>query len=60
MADLTLLNVPQIPTRMQHAYYRVYVYLRPEALATGWDRQRMVDEIVTEGVPCFSGICSEI
>ena len=60
LANLAVLRVPHVPERMQHAYYRVYAYLRPEALAAGWDRQRVVDEIVAEGVPCFSGSCSEI
>ena len=60
LAELELLRVPQVPANMEHAYYRLYVYLRPEALATGWDRQRVADEIVADGVSCFSGICSEI
>ena len=54
------LRVPLVPNHLGHAYYRVYVYVRPEALATDWDRQRIVDEVVAAGVPCFSGSCSEI
>jgi dTDP-4-amino-4,6-dideoxygalactose transaminase len=29
-------------------------------LKTGWDRDRIMNAVVAEGVPCFSGICSEV
>ena len=34
--------------------------LRPEALAEGWNRDRIMNEIVARGVPCYSGSCSEV
>jgi dTDP-4-amino-4,6-dideoxygalactose transaminase len=43
-----------------HAQYKFYVYVRPEALAGGWTRDRIVSEIVAGGVPCFTGSCSEV
>lgn len=43
-----------------HSFYKYYVFLRPERLHEGWDRQRIVEAIHAEGVPCFSGSCSEI
>lgn len=43
-----------------HAHYKCYVQVRPENLATGWSRDRIVDEIVARGVPCFQGSCSEV
>lgn len=43
-----------------HAYYKLYVYVRPEALREGWSRDRIMAEITERGVPCFSGSCSEI
>jgi dTDP-4-amino-4,6-dideoxygalactose transaminase len=43
-----------------HAYYRYYFYVRPENLARGWDRDRIVAEINAAGVPCLQGSCSEI
>jgi len=43
-----------------HSYYKYYVFLRPEQLRRGWDRDRIVAAISAEGIPCFSGICSEI
>jgi dTDP-4-amino-4,6-dideoxygalactose transaminase len=44
----------------RHAYYRFYCYVRPENLAQGWDRDRIVAQISAEGVPCFQGSCSEV
>ncbi len=43
-----------------HAQYKVYVYVRPESLAQGWSRDRIVDAINAEGVPCYTGSCSEV
>lgn len=34
--------------------------MEPEALADGWDRDRIMNEVVARGVPCFSGSCSEV
>jgi dTDP-4-amino-4,6-dideoxygalactose transaminase len=44
----------------RHAYYRFYCYARPENLAPGFDRDRIVNEIAARGVPCFQGSCSEV
>lgn len=43
-----------------HAQYKFYAYVRPERLASGWSRDRMVAEIAAAGVPCFQGSCSEV
>jgi dTDP-4-amino-4,6-dideoxygalactose transaminase len=43
-----------------HAYYKYYIYLRLENLAFGWTRERIIAEINANGVPCFSGSCSEV
>jgi len=43
-----------------HAYYKYYVFIRPERLKRGWDRDRIIREINSEGVSCQSGSCSEI
>jgi len=45
---------------IHHAYYRYYAFVRPELLADGWDRDRIMNAITALGVPCFSGSCSEI
>lgn len=43
-----------------HAEYKHYAYVRPEELAEGWDRDRIIAEICARGVPCFQGSCSEV
>jgi dTDP-4-amino-4,6-dideoxygalactose transaminase len=43
-----------------HAYYKLYVYIKPECLNTGWTRDRIVEMINAEGVPCYQGSCSEV
>lgn len=43
-----------------HAYYKYYAYVCPENLASGWNRDRIVQEISDRGVPCYQGTCSEI
>jgi len=45
---------------VHHSYYKYYVFVRPERLRAGWDRDRVMNAISAEGVPCFSGSCSEI
>jgi dTDP-4-amino-4,6-dideoxygalactose transaminase len=59
------LNEPAVrvclpPSHVEHSYYKYYVFLRPERLKQGWDRDRVVAETNRRGVPCFSGSCSEI
>ncbi|MBI1648399.1 DegT/DnrJ/EryC1/StrS family aminotransferase [Hyphomicrobium sulfonivorans] len=47
-------------TGNRHAQYKCYAYVRPEHLADGWSRDRIVSEIVARGVPCYQGSCSEV
>ncbi|MDF2179793.1 DegT/DnrJ/EryC1/StrS aminotransferase family protein [Aliiglaciecola sp. CAU 1673] len=54
------LRVPDIPSDVQHAYYKAYVFVRPQMLKPGWDRDRIMAAINERGVPCFSGSCSEV
>jgi dTDP-4-amino-4,6-dideoxygalactose transaminase len=44
----------------EHAHYKFYVYVQPERLATGWTRDRIIESINAQGVPCYQGICSEV
>ena len=53
-------RVPEPPAGFEHAYYRLYAYIDPRRLRAGWDRERIVSAIQAEGVPCFTGSCSEI
>lgn len=50
----------EVPSYIEHAEYKHYIFLRPEQLAEGWSRDRIADEIMKKGVPCFQGSCSEV
>lgn len=54
------LRVPVIPQDCLHAAYKCYVFVEPKALKADWTRDRILNEIVARGVPCFSGSCSEV
>ena len=43
-----------------HAYYKLYVYNQSDRLSTHWNRDRIIAEINTRGVPCYQGSCSEV
>jgi hypothetical protein len=54
------LRVPVPPAHAGHAWYKFYAFVRPERLAPGWDRDRIMAAIAAEGVPCQAGSCGEI
>jgi dTDP-4-amino-4,6-dideoxygalactose transaminase len=56
----TSMRVPLPEAHMEHAFYRLYAYVRPEGLRPGWSRDRIVQECTTRGVPVFQGSCSEV
>ena len=60
LAALDVVRVPRPPAANRHAYYKHYVYVVPEALAPGWDRDRIMAEFQAAGIPGLSGTCSEI
>ena len=57
---LPALRVTIPPEEIYHSYYKYYVFVRPEKLRSGWDRDRIMVAISAEGIPCFSGSCGEI
>jgi hypothetical protein len=54
------LRVTAPPDNVWHAYYKYYAFVRPERLKEGWNRDRIMNAVTAEGVPCFSGSCSEV
>jgi dTDP-4-amino-4,6-dideoxygalactose transaminase len=60
LADLEALRIPRPPIGVGHAYYKFYVFVRPDHLATDWTRDRIMEQINAAGVPCTVGSCSEI
>jgi dTDP-4-amino-4,6-dideoxygalactose transaminase len=59
-ATLPGLRVTVPPMHIEHAYYKYYAFVRPEALRPEWSRDRIIEALNAEGIPCFSGSCSEI
>lgn len=65
---LTGLRVPEFNSKSWkfynkgniHAAYKCYVFIEEEFLNADWTRDRVIDEILNLGVPCFSGSCSEV
>ena len=55
-----LFRLPAITDDVVHAWYRFYAFVRPERLAPGWTRERIIEAIVERGVPCFHGSAPEI
>lgn len=54
------LRVTVPPDHIGHAYYRYYVFVRPEALKPEWNRDRIMVELNQQGIPCNVGSCSEV
>ena len=60
LCRFSCVRVPLPGERIGHAFYRLYAFVDSDCLATGWNRDRIVDEIKSMGVPCFTGSCPEI
>jgi dTDP-4-amino-4,6-dideoxygalactose transaminase len=65
LLDTELRDLPGIVLRPQprshgHAYYKYYAFIDPDRLASGWSRQRIIEAVTAEGIPCAEGSCSEM
>ena len=58
--DLPALRLAEPPDNVKHAYYKYYVFVCPEQLKAGWDRDRIMTTLNARGVPCMTGVCPEI
>jgi dTDP-4-amino-4,6-dideoxygalactose transaminase len=54
------LRVTRPPDHLSHSYYKYYVFLNLDHLREDWNRQRIINAINAEGIPCLVGSCSEI
>jgi len=60
LSHIPALRVPVPEHSIVPAYYKFYAFVRPERLKKGWDQSSIITAINAEGVPCFSGSCSEV
>ena len=58
--SIQALRVPEVPNHIEHAWYKAYVFVRRDALKSGWSRDRIIHEVVARGVPCYAGSCPEV
>ncbi|ABQ25896.1 DegT/DnrJ/EryC1/StrS family aminotransferase [Geotalea uraniireducens] len=74
-SEIPALRVTIPPPEIGHGYYKYYVFVRPEMIKPAFmsnlelrtrnlelisPRDRIMAAINAEGIPCFSGSCSEI
>ena len=60
LKDFSSIRIPMPKAPFEHAWYKFYAYLRPESLADGWNRERILFEFNKNKIPVYSGSCSEI
>lgn len=58
--SIDALRVPEIPSYIEHGFYKCYVFVDPTLLKPQWSRDKVIQAISDLGVPCFSGSCSEV
>ncbi len=55
-----LIRVPVCKKGFEHAYYKLYAYLKIPNLKNGWNRAKVIQKFNDINIPCFEGSCSEI
>lgn len=60
LRDVAGLRVVELPDNVGHARYKYYTFLDCDTLKDDWNQERVITAINAEGIPCFSGSCSEI
>ena len=60
LRSISALRIPGPPSHVRHANYKFYAFVELQSLRTGWNRDRIMVEIASTGVPCFAGSCSEV
>ncbi len=47
-------------SQIDHAYYVYYAFVEPQKLKSDWTRDRILEAINAENIPCIVGSCGEI
>ncbi|KPZ72962.1 UDP-4-amino-4-deoxy-L-arabinose--oxoglutarate aminotransferase [Shewanella sp. P1-14-1] len=56
VADINVVRTVVVPDYIEHAEYKHYLFVKPENLAEGWSRDRIVDEIMAFGGQLFKAV----
>ena len=54
------LRVPSVPSYIEHAAYKCYVFVEPKSLVLDWSRDQIIRVLRERGIPCYSGACPEV
>jgi dTDP-4-amino-4,6-dideoxygalactose transaminase len=57
---LPALRVTIPPAEIGHSYYKYYVFVRPERLKKSWNRDKIIEQTIAQGVLCSHGGSGEI
>ncbi|MCO4798326.1 MAG: DegT/DnrJ/EryC1/StrS aminotransferase family protein [Colwelliaceae bacterium] len=53
-------DAPEIPSYIEHAFYKCYIFIKPERLPSNWTRDKIIESFNEKNIPCYSGSCSEV
>lgn len=54
------IRLPVVPDYICHAQYKHYFFVDNAQLKPAWSRDRIIDALMSQGVPCYQGSCSEV
>lgn len=54
------IHVPEVPSHIGHAFYKCYAFVNLKQIGNKITRDEIIDLINEQGVPCYSGSCSEV
>lgn len=60
LAEIPGLRLPMPGEGIIHAFYKFYAFLESSRLRPDWNRDRVLRQIVDQGVDAFTGSCPEI
>ena len=60
LRPLRCLDIPLPPPNVDHAWYKLYAFVQPEHLQTGFGRDQILALLTSNGVRAFYGSCPEI
>jgi dTDP-4-amino-4,6-dideoxygalactose transaminase len=60
LSGIPAIRIPRPPADVAPSYYKYYVFLHPQRLRGDWTRDRILEAVGAEGIPCGSGVCPEI
>lgn len=58
--EFSAVRIVSAPAEIIHARYKHYLFVQPENLKNGWTRDRIIDELMLLGIPCYQGSCPEV